>query len=199
MKTNRHCPNYPCIFDNPPNLLGRVTPKGVDDYASLDEVLERRFRRSWGAGGEPIVDEQNAWSFPDLVVVDGGKGQLAAATKGMARANVHPYMGVYKNIKSVQDMIVSDMISQNTSARANSTRLKTGEWRTVPLCALAKNKEDVFVHGESSAVNDSSDTPALLLLRAIRDESHRFALNAHRKRRASQAGFRRERKREHIE
>ena len=54
----------------------------------------------------------------------------------------------------------------------------------VPVCALAKDKEEVFIPGEKQAVNTSQDSPAMLILRSLRDESHRFALNAHRKRRS---------------
>jgi excinuclease ABC subunit C len=47
------------------------TVEGADDFASLQEVLRRRFRRAKaGADG---------WAAPDLVVVDGGRGQLNAA------------------------------------------------------------------------------------------------------------------------
>jgi excinuclease ABC subunit C len=59
--------------------------KGQDDFASMQEALRRRFKRMQDAGyqlqGDPAKkDEYNAWSLlPDLLVVDGGKGQLNAA------------------------------------------------------------------------------------------------------------------------
>lgn len=135
------------------------TVDGVDDYASILEVLERRFRRSWvnGCGGQ--VDTQDPWSIPDLVVIDGGQGQLSAAVEGMSRALIYP-----------------------STAETDATAPRSA---VVPICALAKNKEEVFVPGKSSPVNKSPDTPALLLLRSLRDESHRFALQAHRRRRSA--------------
>jgi excinuclease ABC subunit C len=51
--------------------------KGANDYASHQEVLRRRFRRA--KAGEEGVEEELRWQLPDLVVIDGGKGQLSAA------------------------------------------------------------------------------------------------------------------------
>jgi excinuclease ABC subunit C len=54
---------------------------GANDYAMLQEVLRRRFRRRAGAEGAPAT---NAWAIlPDLVLIDGGKGQLNAARAAM--------------------------------------------------------------------------------------------------------------------
>jgi excinuclease ABC subunit C len=53
-----------------------------DDFASMYEVLGRRFRRALG-NGEPERDEDDPWSLPDLVVIDGGKGQLARVLAAM--------------------------------------------------------------------------------------------------------------------
>ena len=136
------------------------TVENGDDYAGLEEVLERRFRRANFAGASQIhpaatgvagggngndTGNDDAWEHPDLVVIDGGKGQLSAAIKGIQRANA-----------------------------------------AIPeICAIAKDKEEVFVPGTSHPINGGSpDTPALLLLRHLRDESHRFALKSHRRRRS---------------
>jgi excinuclease ABC subunit C len=129
---------------------------GIDDYASMREVLYRRFLR--------LDEPGDSWSMPDLVgrrcfvfakclisevcvskiVVDGGPGQLNAALEGMIDAGVE----------------------------------------NVPTCALAKKHEHVYVPGRQDPVNDAADSPGVLLLRAIRDESHRFAVKSHRSRRS---------------
>src|SRR3954464_9541712 len=50
---------------------------GPNDFASHQEVLRRRFRRAQaGAGG---AEEEFRWAMPDLVIIDGGKGQVSAA------------------------------------------------------------------------------------------------------------------------
>jgi len=138
------------------------TVEGIDDYASLEEALSRRFKRAWVNGAGPPVDKDDPWSMPDVVLIDGGPGQLSAAAKGMAKARVFPVDG-----KGQQSPVMGD----NRSA-------------TVAVCSLAKNHEELFVYGNHEPVNESSDSPALLLLRALRDESHRFALKAHRSRRS---------------
>jgi len=57
------------------------TVSGVDDYAMLEEVLRRRFKRAGSAS--------DAWAIlPDLVLIDGGKGQLNAAREAMRQMGV---------------------------------------------------------------------------------------------------------------
>jgi excinuclease ABC subunit C len=53
------------------------TVQGPNDYASHQEVLRRRFKRA--RSGEEGSEEELRWRLPDLVVIDGGKGQLSAA------------------------------------------------------------------------------------------------------------------------
>jgi excinuclease ABC subunit B len=160
-----------------PHLYRRFniqTVEGVDDYASLEEVLERRFRRAWINGEGGPVDEDDPWALPDLVVIDGGPGQLGAAIKGMGKANIHPMSSLSSDTTS-DDILEEDAEQQDSDPSRRAF---------VAICSLAKNQEEVFVYGQKKAVNDAPDSPALLLLRSLRDESHRFALNAHRKRRS---------------
>jgi len=140
------------------------TVDGVDDYASLEETLSRRFKRAWMNGEGGPVDSDDPWSLPDLVLIDGGPGQLSAAAKGMAKAQVFP--------------------AERHGKTKSSAVSGEGRSATVNLCSLAKNHEELFVYGTPMPVNNSPDTPALLLLRALRDESHRFALTGHRSRRS---------------
>lgn len=146
-------------------LFNIRTVHGIDDYASIEEVLERRFRKAWINSQGDLVDNNNPWKLPDLVVIDGGKGQLMAAQKGMARA------GVYA--------------SNDRSATGNTTKKSA----TIPIVSLAKKLEEVFAPNSPLPINDFSDSNALLLLRSIRDESHRFALTTHRKQRSRLQGL----------
>jgi excinuclease ABC subunit C len=173
-----------------------------DDYASLEEVLERRFQHIWlgkDTGGA-LVDESDPWSIPDLIVIDGGKGQLSAAIKGMSKSNV---------LAETISLAVSDPVSlfdDNVCGGENDVEIVDGDFCVaeeeyqprdgtfvrVPIVALAKKNEEVFVNGRSNPlidVDSGSDSSALLLLRAIRDESHRFALTAHRRRRKKSMGL----------
>ena len=123
------------------------TVEGQDDFASMREVLTRRFDR-WRriSGGElKGTRGSQAWALlPDLVVVDGGKGQL-----GMA----------------VQVLQAFDLQDK------------------VPVIGLAKREEEVFKPGRKTSIRFDPSAPAILLLRRIRDEAHRFAITYHRQRR----------------
>ncbi len=123
------------------------TVQGQDDFASMREVLTRRFSR-WQriqAGELKGTRGSQAWGkLPDLLVIDGGKGQLAEA------------VGVLRHF---------------------------GLEGKVPVVGLAKRREELFLPGRSRPLRLEPTSPALLLLRRLRDEAHRFAITYHRKRR----------------
>ena len=107
--------------------------KGIDDYASIREVIYRRYKR---------LKRENS-VFPDLILVDGGKGQLNMAVSALRELGL-------------------DYIS---------------------IIALAKRLEEVFIPGNPSPQSIHKHSSGLYLLRKIRDESHRFALEFHRRKR----------------
>jgi excinuclease ABC subunit C len=110
------------------------TVEGVDDFASMREVVTRRYQR--------IRDEKK--SFPSLVLVDGGLGQLHAAASALEQLEI----------------------------------------TNQPLAAIAKKEEVIYVAGqEHEPVVLDRHSPVLHLVQMIRDESHRFAVTFHRKRR----------------
>jgi excinuclease ABC subunit C len=110
------------------------TVEGVDDFASMREVVARRYRR--------LRDENK--SFPSLILVDGGLGQLHAATQALDELEI----------------------------------------TNQPVAAIAKKEEIIYVAGqENEPVVLDRHSPVLHLVQMIRDESHRFAVTFHRKRR----------------
>jgi excinuclease ABC subunit C len=110
------------------------TVTGVDDFASMREVVRRRYSRL-------LADKR---AFPSLVLIDGGLGQLHAAADALAEIGI----------------------------------------QTQPLASIAKREEIIYVHGqESDPVVLDRRSPVLHLVQKIRDESHRFAVTYHRKRR----------------
>jgi excinuclease ABC subunit C len=93
---------------------------GANDYAMLQEVLRRRFKRAAAAAqGEAPTGEQDGWAQPDLVIVDGGRGQLSAAVdvmRDLAVAHI-PAAGLAKQheelfVKDVSEPIVLPRTSQ---------------------------------------------------------------------------------------
>ncbi len=109
------------------------TVVGANDFASMEEVVRRRYTR--------VLKEDR--ELPDLILIDGGKGQLSAA-------------------KAVLDHLELDK---------------------VPIIGLAKRLEEIFIPGQSNPIMLDKANPALRLLQKIRDESHRFAITYHRKKR----------------
>ncbi|MCZ8087406.1 MAG: excinuclease ABC subunit UvrC [Brevundimonas sp.] len=125
------------------NIRGDELTPG-DDYGMMREVLRRRFAR--------LVKEEEAGEGverPDLVLIDGGTGQLAEAVKIMTELGVHdiPVVGVAK-----------------------------GPDRDAGL-------ERFFIPGKLPFMLPLK-SPALYYLQRLRDEAHRFAIGAHRTRRA---------------
>jgi excinuclease ABC subunit C len=110
------------------------TVTGVDDFASMREVVTRRYKR--------LRDESQA--FPSLVLIDGGLGQLHAAAQALEELGI----------------------------------------TNQPLAAIAKKEEIIYVFGqEDDPVVLDRHSPVLHLVQMVRDESHRFAVTFHRKRR----------------
>ena len=111
-----------------------------DDYGMMREVLNRRFKRA-------IQEKDNFLSFPDLVMIDGGKGQYSSARETMNELGLHD----------------------------------------IPVIAIAKGKyrnsgNETFYHNGKDYKFEKND-PTLFFLQRIRDESHRFAISAHRAKR----------------
>jgi excinuclease ABC subunit C len=115
-----------------------------DDYASLREVIRRRLARR---ESEPL---------PDLLMVDGGKGQLAVVCAALADAGV------------AQDAI---SLAKERDTASPSPRVR----RSGGLKA-----ERIFLPGRKDPVSLPASSRALLLVQRVRDESHRFAIEFQR-------------------
>ena len=107
---------------------------GIDDFASIREVVYRRYKR--------VKEEGDG--FPDLIVVDGGKGQLSMAVSALRELGLD----------------------------------------YLPIISLAKKLEEVFIPGNSDAQSIHKQSPGLILLRQLRDEAHRFAIEFQRQKRS---------------
>ncbi len=120
------------------------TVSGIDDFASMYEVLKRRF-------GHDEFDE------PQLIVVDGGKGQLSQAVKILKELNkTHiPVVGLAK-ARTEADFQAQDVSS---------------------------TEERFYLPGRANPVVFKTNTEAFQILTGIRDEAHRFAITFHRERR----------------
>ena len=103
----------------------------IDDYAMIREIVRRRYKRL-KEEGEP---------YPDLIIIDGGKGHLKTAYDELVRLNL----------------------------------------RSIPVIAIAKREENIFMLGSKKALDINKDSQILYFIQQIRDEAHRFALKYHHK------------------
>ena len=124
-----------------------------NDFASMLEVVKRRYSRILGESGalfnKPAGEDAYSWllelraqgkspiTVPDLVLVDGGKGQLAMARRVLAEIGL----------------------------------------QSMPVVGLAKRDEELYLPGHSEPLVLARDSGALRLLQRLRDEAHRFAHN----------------------
>jgi excinuclease ABC subunit C len=124
----------------------RFKVKGVagnDDFAAMEEVLTRRLTAYLAERSRPVAEREGKFSYPpQLLLVDGGKGQLSVARR-----------------------VVTEL----------------GLGAEVPVAALAKRFEEVFVPGRPDPVELARGSEALYLLQRVRDEAHRFAIDYHRR------------------
>ena len=128
-----------------------------DDFASMYEVLSRRFRRSKGAEGQqgaPPQPKKTGWVTPDLLVIDGGKGQLSTAAAALRDAQI--------------DLGMNGM---DVVALAKEREDDKGE----------KQPDRVFRLNAKDPMKLRPNSAELFLLSRIRDEAHRFAVTFHKK------------------
>jgi excinuclease ABC subunit C len=126
-----------------------------DDFASMEEMLARRFKR-WKSSQDassplsanqiPGAKKDASFSFlPDLIIIDGGKGQLSRV------------------VKVLEEFELFDK---------------------VPVVGLAKQEEEIFFPHNSTPLLLPRHSQGLYLVQRIRDEAHRFGITAHRKKRS---------------
>lgn len=109
------------------------TVEGIDDFSMMAEAVRRQFSRVLADKGE----------LCDLLLIDGGKGQLSAAVRTLYELNCP----------------------------------------VLPVLGLAEKNEEIFLPGRSEALVLSRHDPALRLLQSVRDETHRYSISRHRRRR----------------
>jgi len=110
------------------------TVEGADDFRSMAEAVDRRYRR--------LMDENK--SLPDMILIDGGRGQLNAALAALNKLGIEE----------------------------------------IPIAGLAKREEEIYVPDREEPIRLERRDPALQLLQMVRDETHRFSVSSHRRRRS---------------
>ncbi len=155
----------------------KTTKDHNNDFYNMHETLTRR------------LSEKNikAWGCPDLILIDGGKGQLDAALRA----------------RDEQAAVMNDFKGENEEdPRMAELKKCAGKIAKIPFIGLAKREEQIVIHKEKSNVTLNQDdlrslggyfvesddfilvnvphtTNLIKLLQRIRDESHRFAVSYH--------------------
>ncbi len=107
---------------------------GADDFRSMAEAVDRRYRR--------LLEEEKP--LPDMILIDGGRGQLNAALTALNRLGIEG----------------------------------------MTIAGLAKREEEIYVPDREEPIRLERRDAALQLLQMVRDETHRFAVSSHRRRRS---------------
>ncbi|MBI4122384.1 MAG: excinuclease ABC subunit UvrC [Parcubacteria group bacterium] len=123
------------------------TVKGADDFASLAEVLKRRFSKE-------------GWPKPDLILLDGGKGQLSAVINVLSRDD--------------ETSPSPSLVRRGTIVSPPYQGGVRGGLAANQFIALAKREEEVFQGRQLKKINLNPASAASRLLQRIRDEAHRF-------------------------
>ena len=110
------------------------TVVGADDFRSMAEAVDRRYRR--------LLEENKP--LPDMILIDGGRGQLNAALTALNKLGIEE----------------------------------------ITIAGLAKREEEIYVPDREEPIRLEKRDPALQLLQMVRDETHRFAVSSHRRRRS---------------
>jgi excinuclease ABC subunit C len=172
------------------------TVAGVDDFASMREVVERRYRRIRDTG-ESMNDRADASGHGEALPRSGAEN---AALKGRDRGT-HPVDGS-RAVKgqerdgalateekpgrepiTMPSLILIDGGLGQLHAAAEA--LESLGFTSQPLASIAKKEEVIYLHGsEDEPIVLDRRSPVLHLVQLIRDESHRFAVGYHRQRRA---------------
>ena len=122
---------------------------GNDDYAHMHEVITRRFNQK----------NIKAWGIPNLIIIDGGKGQLAAAIKAMVNSGKQlPVIGLAKRFEQI---IINNKYSRVVASEESAKKLKGS----------------IIISGDYSIIDLPTNSHVIKLLQRIRDEAHRFAIS----------------------
>ena len=148
------------------------TVEGANDFASMQEVMRRRFKRSGAVGGaaeEYASTQQAAADGLDAFRRDDpNKGEATGS-----RSKKDESFGV------IPDLVLIDGGKGQLNAVAEVMRVELGIHH-IPLASLAKQQEELFVPDMPESIMLPRTSPALYLVQRARDEAHRFAISYHR-------------------
>ena len=151
------------------------TVEGQDDFASVAEVVRRRYTRVLKESKVQSLKSKVPESVavePEITSASPGSGQPSPATENASRVTHHASR-ITPPASPFPDLLLIDGgKGQLGAARAELEKLGLGH---IPTIGLAKEFEEIYRPGEKEPLRLSRDSGALKLLQRVRDESHRFA------------------------
>ena len=149
-----------------------------DDYANMQEVLTRR------------LSEKNlkSWGKPDLIIIDGGKGQLEAGIKALESYDLHiPIISIAKReeeiiVHATRSNINTEHLRQYAKGELDDTSMfvtRSSDFFVVNLHAGQTNASGHSKNLRGADTGLAKYTHVTKLFQRIRDESHRFAVSYH--------------------
>lgn len=122
---------------------------GVNDYGMMYEALSRRLKRA----------EQDGWELPDMILIDGGKGQLNIAYQVLTELGLLGKVALASIAKGREDRYLG--------RSSREMEIKEGD--------------KIYIPGRKNSIPLSETSQELLFLMRVRDEAHRFAITYHKK------------------
>jgi excinuclease ABC subunit C len=145
-----------------------------NDFAMMKEVLTRRLRHE-------------DWHFPNLIIVDGGKGQVSSGLTALAQSGIEiPLVGLAKR----EETIVVPTLGENNDNQSNLPHVRNyQELLQIRFAGTKEERNKQIIVQEDNFIEISlpKNSPSLHLVQRIRDEAHRFAITYHRKLRSGAA------------
>jgi excinuclease ABC subunit C len=173
----------------------RYHPESPNDFAMMHEVLTRRLKAY-------VDGDEKFQKLPDLIMIDGGKGQLAAALKardelgltvpmvGLAKRHeliyvpIEPVGELLEDIREMREKVGVAALGSSGVAEQSGPNTEAPQHPDTEY-SYSRPAPKLYTYRE---VELPLNSPGLMLLRKLRDEAHRFALTYHRKVRDKRMG-----------
>jgi excinuclease ABC subunit C len=178
-----------------------ISAGSPDDFASMYEVLTRRLRRARELAreseeavvrGEPDPGEGSGWKLPDLIVVDGGKGQLGMALAAARDVGIDLRPGTGLPIIALAKERESEAAVEAVEAVTEAVTEAEVVVTPAPVAAPKRGKkakadadagkrpDRVFLPNAKDPIPIRPNSAEMFVLAHLRDEAHRFAVAFHR-------------------
>lgn len=157
-----------------PSTTPRAKKHLSNDFAMMKEVLKRRLKHE-------------EWHMPDLIIVDGGKGQVTSAMTALAECGSEiPLVGLAKREEVI---IVPQLLRETDGVDAKPVVSSYQDLLNLRFAGTEEEKRQTIIVNEDNFTEISlpKDSPSLHLIQRLRNEAHRFAITYHRKLRSKSA------------